>query len=385
MPPEKKVEMKKYIMTLGVVLWAGQVLSAPSQSDLVRLEKELAEQQRVQEQSKAKSREVSSEIAKVQKQMVQAAKTVQAQETELEALGEQLKDLDGEERELTDRLRLTNGQMVAVVSALQTLALRPKEALFFSQETPVNQLRARLLMDYAVPVIGGRQSNLQKDLRALFQTKERIQNKREKVEQATARLEEKNAHMSKLIQQKSILQAQYDLSHQQAKKRAEELAAQAKDLKDLLAKLEAERRKKQAARPASAPPAGTGAFAKSYGALILPTQGKVVQHFGDTTVSGAHLKGMTIGGRINSPVVAPFDGTVLFSGPFKSYGQMLIVDNGDDYMTLVAGLGQITTSVGQVLVAGEPVGRMGPKGGNLYVEIRKNGQAIEPESWFAGH
>jgi len=377
--------MKKGLIALVFFLVTGGVFATPTQSDLARLEKELAEQQRMQEQSKAKSLAVSSEIAKVQKQMVQAAKTVQAQETEIEALGGQLKDLDEQEKELTEKLHLTGGQMVGLVTALQNLALRPKEALFFSQETPVNQLRARLLMNYAVPVVGGRQAELQKDLKTLFETKERIQDKKEKIQQATERLEEKNAHMSKLIRQKSVLQAQYDLSHQQAKKRAEELAAQAKDLKDLLAKLEAERKKKLALRPVSAPPLGTGAFAKSYGALILPTQGKIVQHFGDTTVSGAHLKGMTIGGRINSPVVAPFDGTVLFSGPFKSYGQMLIVDNGDDYMTLVAGLGEMTTSVGQVLVAGEPVGRMGPKGGNLYVEIRKNGQAIEPEPWFAGH
>ncbi len=383
--PVKKVVMKKGLIALVFFLVTGGVFATPTQSDLARLEKELAEQQRMQEQSKAKSLAVSSEIAKVQKQMVQAAKTVQAQETEIEALGGQLKDLDEQEKELTEKLHLTGGQMVGLVTALQNLALRPKEALFFSQETPVNQLRARLLMNYAVPVVGGRQAELQKDLKTLFETKERIQDKKEKIQQATERLEEKNAHMSKLIRQKSVLQAQYDLSHQQAKKRAEELAAQAKDLKDLLAKLEAERKKKLALRPVSAPPLGTGAFAKSYGALILPTQGKIVQHFGDTTVSGAHLKGMTIGGRINSPVVAPFDGTVLFSGPFKSYGQMLIVDNGDDYMTLVAGLGEMTTSVGQVLVAGEPVGRMGPKGGNLYVEIRKNGQAIEPEPWFAGH
>lgn len=375
----------KTVITLIVLLGMGGALATPSASDLAKLEKEIAEQQRMQEQSKAKSLQVSGEIAKVQKQMVKAAKTVQAQETEIEALGGQLKDLDEQEKELTEKLNLTQGQMVELVTALQTLALRPKEALFFSQESPVNQLRARLLMDYAVPVIGERQTELQKDLKTLFETKERIQEKKDKIQQATVKLEEKNAHMSKLIKQKAMLQAQYDLSHQQAKKKAEELAAQAKDLKDLLAKLEAERRKKQAQRPAAVPPAGTGAFAKSYGALILPTQGKIVQHFGDTTVSGAHLKGMTIGGRTNSPVVAPFDGTVLFSGPFKSYGQMLIVDNGDDYITLVAGLGDITTSVGQVLVAGEPVGRMGPKGGNLYVEIRKNGQAIKPEPWFAGY
>ncbi len=94
------------------------------------------------------------------------------------------------------------------------------------------------------------------------------------------------------------------------------------------------------------------------------------------------MKGMSIEGRVNAQVVAPYDGVVLFSGPFKSYGQLLIIDNGDSYVTLLAGMERIYASVGQELVSGEPVGTLGSKNTSLYVEIRKDGTALNPRPWF---
>ena len=96
-------------------------------------------------------------------------------------------------------------------------------------------------------------------------------------------------------------------------------------------------------------------------------------------------KGLTIAARPGATVVSPFDGTVIaFAGPFRGYGELLIIEHTEGYHTLLAGLGRIDGTVGQRVLAGEPVGLMGDeKAAALYVELRRDGQPINPLPWLA--
>ena len=78
------------------------------------------------------------------------------------------------------------------------------------------------------------------------------------------------------------------------------------------------------------------------------------------------------------------DGTVIFAGPFKNFGNLIIIDHGEGYTSLLSGLGENSTEVGQTILAGEPVGTM-PSGaaGKLHMEIRKNNQPLNPTDWIA--
>ena len=116
--------------------------------------------------------------------------------------------------------------------------------------------------------------------------------------------------------------------------------------------------------------------------MPLPASGNIVQHFGDTSISGAHAKGIILQTRPHAQITVPFDGIVLFAGPFQNYGQLLIVDHGDEYLTVLAGMESINASVGQELLAGEPVGAMSNSYTDLYLEIRFQGTPENPEEWF---
>jgi septal ring factor EnvC (AmiA/AmiB activator) len=127
-------------------------------------------------------------------------------------------------------------------------------------------------------------------------------------------------------------------------------------------------------------------FAEARGSLPLPVRGRIVGRFGQTTERGTKAKGITVLARPLAQVIAPHDGRVAFAGPYRGYGQLLIIEHGDGYHTLLAGLSRIDGSVGQWLLAGEPVGQMGPESDGkpkLYVEIRRNGQPINPLPWLA--
>ena len=128
------------------------------------------------------------------------------------------------------------------------------------------------------------------------------------------------------------------------------------------------------------------------GQLQLPAQGRRVLAFGDKTNSG-RSKGTVIETRHSAQVTAPSDGWVVYAGEFRSFGQLLIVNAGDGYHILLAGLSQIDVQLGEFVLAGQPVGLMtAPAKGTkakgadnapvLYIEFRKDGTPVDPEPWW---
>ena len=120
--------------------------------------------------------------------------------------------------------------------------------------------------------------------------------------------------------------------------------------------------------------------------LIVPARGKVKTRFGQTQSDGRAARGIVIAARKGAQVVAPYDGKVVYAGEFRSYGQILIIEHGGRYHTLLAGLGRVDAVVGQWLLAGEPVGILGGASGSapeLYLELRRAGEPINPLPWLA--
>lgn len=133
--------------------------------------------------------------------------------------------------------------------------------------------------------------------------------------------------------------------------------------------------------------------------VILPVRGRLITGFGAGSEAFGQARGIVLETRPQAQVVAPFDGQIVFTGPFRSYGQILIIEHRGGYHTVLAGLGRVDAVVGQWLLAGEPVGVMGSSGvptpdqGNapdassqdhpkLYVELRHSGQPVDPAPWF---
>ncbi|MEJ2036246.1 MAG: hypothetical protein P8X69_09375 [Maritimibacter sp.] len=103
-------------------------------------------------------------------------------------------------------------------------------------------------------------------------------------------------------------------------------------------------------------------------------------------------------------VTTPWPATIRYLGPLLDYGQVAILEPGEDYLLVLAGLGEVFGTVGDVIPEGTPVGLMGgaapaddqgilissPEGGgaeaseSLYIELRRNGSPVDPANWFAG-
>jgi murein hydrolase activator len=133
-------------------------------------------------------------------------------------------------------------------------------------------------------------------------------------------------------------------------------------------------------------------FANSQGLLPFPVQGRTLIKFGQIDRDGTASKGIHIETRHGAQVVSPCDGSILYAGPFRSYGQLLIIDPGGGYHIVIAGIDRIQVIQNQGVLAGEPIAAMAsePRSGEktsarpiLYVEFRREQQSIDPAPWWS--
>ncbi len=125
-------------------------------------------------------------------------------------------------------------------------------------------------------------------------------------------------------------------------------------------------------------------FENAKGRISRPARGPIVVSYGQETTKGVTSKGITIKTLNNAQVISPFDGSVIFAEPFRGYGNIIIIEHGNGYMSLMTGLESITSEIGQMLLAGEPIGTMPDTGtAELYVELRKDKKTLNPAAWMA--
>jgi murein hydrolase activator len=139
------------------------------------------------------------------------------------------------------------------------------------------------------------------------------------------------------------------------------------------------------------------AFASAKGLLAFPVNGPRIRDFGGSDGVGGVEKGISLATRAGAQVTTPCDGWVVYAGPFRSYGQLLILNAGGGYHVLIAGMERISVNIGQFVLTGEPVATMGSTSQVasilaatasqpvLYVEFRKDGTPIDPGPWWAAN
>ena len=363
-------------------------------SELKQVQEELEKQEQHKEESAKKAKQLSKEVLATKKKIVGAARKVREYESSLDQLEQQMRDLEKEQEDLKSKLESKNRQLQKVLAGLQILAQRPTESLFVLPMSPEDTLRSALLLRGTVPAIEASVSEIRKELILLSSVKAAIRAKRSQIKMAYVGLEEKNKQLTDLMEEKSSLQTHFMKQSEQAGKKARQLADRAKDLVELLSKLEEEKKRQEEQKSLrSITPIGTRtdtiladirAFEKSKGSLPFPVTGKILTKYGEENNSGLHSKGITFSTRKGAQVISPYDGIVLFAGSFKGYGNLLIIEHAEGYHTLLSGMAKMEVLEGQILLAGEPVGIMDTGGSpNLYMEMRKNGLPINPLPWLS--
>jgi septal ring factor EnvC (AmiA/AmiB activator) len=377
-------------------------------SQLKDVEKEI-ERQREQDKALAdREAGLQKEIDQLRGQLVDAAAAARVHEQAVAEHRQTLSKLEADEKAKVDALSGRRRQLSDLLMALTRHAQQPPEALIASPTSPEDTIRAALLLASAVPELEAEAASLRADIDDLDKVRKAEAATREGLEKESQSLARDRGRLEGLVAQRSNLQQQTQAERKKAQTEADRLAHTAKDIKDLMERLEAERAQRVAAaaaaarkaqpqspavaapKPAPAPSGNTELAALPR--PIAPVTGHLVSPFGGRDGSGGANRGVTLEVASGSPVLAPFVGRVVYAGPFRDYGQLLIIEHGEGYHLLLAGLGRIDSALGESVLAGEPIGIVGNPGNTatvgdgkssrLYLELRHNGRPIDPMPWL---
>ena len=355
---------------------------------LKEIEGELASDQARQRELEQRSKIIGAEMESLRNQMISTADAVQAQEAHMTRIEEKLQFLQKDVAARREKLKLSHKQMQGTLAAIERLSRNPPEALFLAPGKPINVVRSATLLRAAVPRIHLRARNLQKEVNELDTLQTAMLAQFEKMATATQALESERQKMRILVSRKASLRRLTDVEKARITRRVAQLTAQAQSLRDLFNTLQKNGAKNRGFPPKPKTrkdkyPNAIRIFPAS-GGIRLPARGVIVKSYGQSSGRGNTEKGLTIAARAGAQVIAPFDGRVAFSGPFRGYGKIIIIEHRGGYHTLLAGLGRLDSSLGQWILAGEPIGAMAGSSGTktmLYLELRRRGRAVNPLPW----
>jgi septal ring factor EnvC (AmiA/AmiB activator) len=348
------------------------------------LDKGLKKSRRLKRQTDA----LTGEVKRLGLELVATARAIQNREAEVSGLEARLARLAVDEAEKYSGLERRRGQFTRVMMALKRLARIPPEALVVQPLSPSDTVRSAILLRTAVPEIERRADWLRQELNGLAHARRQIAARRLELSAAAASLKGERGRLALIVAKKKVLKQRTRDRSRKAERRVKALAGEAKSLRQLLARLDEERRDRAARPVPDEPPPGAAQrpITKARGKLPFPAAGRLVGRYGQATKNGLTRKGISVETRPDAQVVAPYDGRVVFADAFRGYGRLLIIDHGEGYHSLLAGLARIDTVIGQWVLAGEPVGVMGRDAMEkpiLYVELRRKGQPINPLPWLA--
>lgn len=382
-----------------------------SEKEVREIEEEARKKAIESKKLQAQAIQLNLELSKMDKTSISLAKEIQKNEEIISRLEADLLKLEEDVKLKEASFKVENNSLIQMIASLQNMSLNPSESVILQPHSPIDIIRSAILLRETVPFINEKSSKLKVDLDVLYNQKQKIESNVKKTTKYQSKLKKQQEDMKVLLKKKANLRKSIENQGLEAQKVADNLANKAKDLRDLLEELERqkeiERKKREEAERLARlkrqqeqnkqktvdtkthqeikEQTKGGRFAMAKGSLTRPCSGPIITEYGQTMSKGVSSKGIVYKTRSEAQVIAPYDGTVIFSGPFKGYGNIIIVEHGDGYLSLLAGLGQIDCEVGQMLLAGEPVGTM-PNGSDtkLYVEIRKDRHPINPKPWIAG-
>jgi septal ring factor EnvC (AmiA/AmiB activator) len=393
---------------------------APASADALKQREQELEAARLQQKNateqqtrmKAEIAAIGEDRSKLNQQLIDIASRVRNVEGGIASTEARLSALDGREQQIRTSLDSRRSEVVEVLAALQRAGRRTPPALLVRPEDALQSLRTAMLLGAVVPELRARAESLAADLGELVTVRRTITSERDRLAADRDALRADQTRLSALIDERQRKQAGIERDIEAETTRAMAFARQVDNLQGLIGKMEQDVR--SAAKAAAAAqqsgnradpallknPGRTNpavAFASARGLFKFPVNGTKIRDFGGSDGAGGAEKGISLATRPGAQVTTPCDGWVVYAGPFRSYGQLLILNAGGGYHVLIAGMERISVNIGQFVLTGEPVATMGTTSQVasilatnasqpvLYVEFRKDGTPIDPGPWWAAN
>ena len=334
---------------------------------------------------KAQADTVQAERKRLQKRIIALAANMREIDVERTRLEERLGDLALAESQLDARLQADRAALSRTLAGLQAMQVQLPPAFAVHPDDALAAVQGALVMTSIVPTMQMRADDLSDRLTELSAIRRRIDMQSAALVAAEEEAKSARAELDVVLAGKAEAEKALRARAEKEARAIARLVREARSLRELSQKL-AERRRR------NAPPESKSGFASARGLLPLPVNGEIILGFGGDSGTGAQQQGVTIAARAGAQITAPYDGRILYAGPFRQYGSIIILSFDTSYQMILAGMDKTRAYVGQQVLTGEPVGELPIANGlvstdldtrrQLYMELRYDGSPIDPSPWL---
>jgi septal ring factor EnvC (AmiA/AmiB activator) len=402
--------MASAAFAVGLAALAGEGLTQPStmagalavldpavdatqaQRDMIASRRESDAARRRAEKLEVRAREVTEQAEKTARETAAIAARIQETEAAIAAQRAKVHLIAIERVDLRERLAEKQAPLARLTGSLQRLSRRPPLLAVLRPGSVRDAVYLRALLDTMMPQVERRTRGLRAEI-------ERGRMLEQQAVAAGHQLAQMEGEMRERRQALAILESRQRLAGREASgiaaregERALALAEKARDLGDLVVRLveQGALRVQLAALPGPTmrPPRpeetrviDASQFVpvpEGLASYMLPVTGRLVTGFGEVLPGQAPSRGLSLATRASAQVVAPAAGRIAFAGPYRGYGQIVIVEHKGGWTSLVTGLTRLDVEVGRQVVAGAPIGTTGPSDPRVMVELRRQGEAVNP-------
>lgn len=328
--------------------------------------------ERLQRQAAA----ATGEAARARAEAETLASRIEAAEADITAAEARIRIVEALRTAQRARLAERQGPVVRLTAALQTLARRPP-ALALVQPGSLDQaVRVRAVLAATLPVVRSRTAalraevargnELRRNAEVAVRALERSQRELLEQRRALARLEAEQRRRSQTLASSASFESDRALALDEE---ARELAATL-DTRQSQARIG----RTLAALPGPLPRPGSTAAPLPAGPAppyILPVEGRLAIGLGEISDAGVHARGLTFETSSGAQAIAPRAGRVAYAGAFRGYGDIVIIDHGGGWTTVVTNLSNLSVRAGARIAQGAPLGRAQDR---VTVELRRDGR-----------
>ena len=369
---------------LAAALAAGQGQGASANAGALALAKRQAAEATLRSrQLEARAAEATNAAERARAAAAALAARIEAAEADITAAEARIRII--EDLRAGQRARLAERQrpVVHLTAALQTMARRPPALALVQPGSLDDLVHVRSLLASTLPVIRARTSGLREEIEAgetlrrqaevavaaLVRGQEELKTQRF----ALARLEADRRLRSQALAESALLESD----------RALAFGEEARDIAALMGTREHQAKVRQSLSelpgpmlrpPLEGEPPRRSVRAAAEPAYILPVEGRLVRGMGEISDAGVHARGLTFDVADGARIVAPRDARVAFAGPFRGYGEIVILDHGSGWTTLVTNLASLSVEIGDNVKKGALLGRAGASDPRVSVELRRRGR-----------
>lgn len=345
--------------------------AAKAKDRLEQIENQIGQQQQQAAVLDQKAQETTENLTVLRQKLIQATESMQTKAEEDEQLQDRLDELAGDITAKKAALADERGKLAMLTSALIELSRQPPETFFLQTVLTIDHIHRSIILRAVIPRIREQAEIMARDLAALNDLKIQMARQQRLVVAAEQNMHLQQQELDQMIKMRQGFLQRTEAQKEAIAKQLVSLSNEAKDLRQLLDKITPKRGLH------SKPLAPLNAV------LRQPVAGSLIRGYGARDADDVVSQGMTYASLPGSPVVAPASGRVVFAGPFRGYGQIVILQHAGGYHSFLSGFGRIDADMGQDVEAGEPLGVLPAKAGErpeLYFELRYNNEPIDPTS-----